>query len=150
MNSKVLFILLLIIAGVAVFGLTAKPKTEASLAVSASTQEGEQSDKLATVSKTMGVVSVDITPTSMEAGKEIVFDVVMNNHSVDLGYDYTQIAALTDDRGNTYKPTQWTGNSGGHHVRGQLIFSVLSDKPQQLTLTLNGVDNETADFSWEL
>ena len=150
MNSKIFFILILVIAGVAVFGLTAKPKTETSLAVSANAQEGEQFDKLATISKTMGVVSVDITPASMETGKEIAFDVVMNNHSVDLGYDYTQIATLTDGQGNTYKPTQWTGNSGGHHVRGQLIFPVLSGKPQQLTLTLNGVDNETADFSWEL
>lgn len=150
MNSKVFFILLLIIAGVAVFGLTAKPKTEASSAVVASAQEGEQTDKLATISKTMGVVSVDITPASMEAGKEIAFDVVMNNHSVDLDYDYTQIATLTDDQGNTHKPTQWTGNSGGHHVRGQLIFPSLSKTPQQLTLTLNGVDNETEDFSWEL
>lgn len=150
MNSKVFFILLLIIAGIAVFGLTAKPKTETSLAVSAKTQESEQSDKLATVSKTMGVVSVDITPASMEAGSELVFDVVMNNHSIDLGYDYTQIATLTDDQGDSYKPIEWIGNSSGHHVKGQLIFPVLPGKPKQLTLTLKGVDNETEDFNWQL
>ena len=118
------------------FGLTAKPKTETSLAESANAQEGEQSDKLATISKTMGVVSVEITPTLVEDDNAPVFDLVMNNHSIELSYDYTQIVTLTDDQGNTYKPTEWTGNSSGHHVNGKLIFPSLSSKPKQLTLTL--------------
>lgn len=150
MNSKIFFIILLVIAGAAVFGLTVKSETESSLAVSANVQENIQFDKLATISKTMGVVSVDITPASMEAGEEIVFDVVMNNHSVDLGYDYMQIATLTDAQGNTYKPKEWAGNSSGHHVSGRLIFPDMLNQVEKLTLTLNGVDNETADFSWEL
>lgn len=149
MNSKVFFVLLLMIAGFAVFGLTGN-KAETSLAPSASAQANEQPNQLATESKTMGVVSVEVTPISVKSGKEAVFDLVMNNHSVDLGYDYTKIVTLADDRGNTYKPTEWTGNTGGHHIRGQLVFPVMAANLKRVTLTLEGIDNETSDFSWEL
>lgn len=150
MNSKLFFILILVVAAVAVFGLTSKPKQESSMVASANIQDTAEPKLLTLQSKTMGVVSVEVTPTSVEMGKELVFDLTMNNHSIDLDYDYTQIASLTDDQGNTYQPTKWTGNSEGHHVSGQLIFPILSDKVKQLTLTLKGVDNETEDFNWQL
>lgn len=150
MNSRVFFILLLMIAGVAVFGMTSKPKAEAVPVASARSGADSASNPLNTESKTMGVVSVEVTPISIEPGEKVTFDLVMNNHSVDLGYDYTQIATLTDDHGNTYKPEEWTGNSGGHHVSGQLIFPALINEQKQLTLTLDGIDDQTDEFSWEL
>lgn len=149
MNSKLFFIFILVVAAVAVFGLTLKPKQKSSMAASANIQDIAE-PKLLTLHKTMGVVSVEVTPISVETGKELVFDLKMNNHSIDLDYDYTQIASLTDDQGNIYQPTKWTGNSEGHHVSGQLIFPILSDKVKQLTLTLKGVDNKTEDFNWQL
>lgn len=149
MNSKLFFIFILVVTAVAVLGLTLKPKQESSMAASANIQDIAE-PKLLTLHKTMGVVSVEVTPVSVEMGKELVFDLTMNNHSIDLDYDYAQIASLTDDQGNSYKPIQWTGNSSGHHVKGELIFPVLSDKVKQLTLTLKGVDNKTEDFNWQL
>ncbi len=150
MNSKLFFILLLMVAGVAVFGVAAKPSSEQQVLATTQTEESYESSTLVTQSKTMGVVSVDVTPAFTELENGLVFDIAMNNHSVDLDYDFTQIVTLTDEKGNTYKPSEWTGNVGGHHVSGQLIFTAVSSEAKQLTLTLSSVDNETTDFSWEL
>jgi len=151
MNSKIFFVLILIIAGVAVFGMMAKSKAEkAPQKVSANVQTGEQASKFAIQSKTMGAVEIEAKPVSLETGKDFVFEISINTHSVELNYDYTQIATLTDDLGNSYKPTKWTGGSSGHHVSGQLIFTPLTGNPKELTLTLSGVDNKTEDFNWQL
>lgn len=138
------------VAGVAVFGMTTKPSSEQQVLATTQTEESYESSTLVTQLETMGVVSVEVTPAFTELENGLVFDIAMNNHSVDLNYDFTQIATLTDEKGNTYKPNEWTGNVGGHHVSGQLIFTAVSREAKQLTLTLSGVDNETTDFSWEL
>jgi len=151
MNSKLFFILLLIVAGVAVFGLTAKSKTEKPpQVVSTNTQSNEQASKLTSQSKSLGAVEIEVKPVSFEREKDVVFEVSMNTHSVELNYDYTQIATLTDDLGNSYKPTKWTGGSSGHHLSGQLIFAPLTENPKELTLTLEGIDNKTESFNWQL
>jgi len=145
MNPKLFFIILLFLGGVIVFGLTARPSSP----VPPSTNS-PVTPSLQTQSKTMGVVTVEITPISVSPGKDLKFELDLNNHSVDLSYDYTKIATLTDDRENSYQPPQWTGNSSGHHVKGELIFPALPGIPKQLTLTLNGVDNKSAIFVWPL
>ncbi len=150
MNSKLFFILLLMVAGVAVFGMTTKPSSEQQVLATTQTEESYESSTLVTQLETMGFVSVEVTPAFTELENGLVFDIAMNNHSVDLNYDFTQIATLTDEKGNTYKPNEWTGNADGHHVSGQLIFTAVSSEIKQLSLTLSGVDNETTDFSWEL
>ncbi|MDP2685341.1 MAG: hypothetical protein Q8P20_10005, partial [bacterium] len=78
------------------------------------------------------------------------FELVMDNHSIDLSYDYTKIAVLTDNNGNPIYPSSWTGNSSGHHVEGKLIFPSFSKNPKELTLTLNEIDNKSETFSWKL
>ncbi|MDP2684535.1 MAG: hypothetical protein Q8P20_05795 [bacterium] len=133
MNSKIFFVILIILAGVIIFGTTLKPKNE-----------------LLTQNKTMGVVDVKITPVSVDNNKELVFELVMDNHSIDLSYDYTKIAVLTDNNDNSIYPSSWTGNSSGHHVEGKLLFPSFSKNPKELTLTLNGVDNKIEAFNWKL
>ncbi|MBU0978552.1 hypothetical protein KKF92_01850 [Patescibacteria group bacterium] len=150
MNSKLFFVILLVFAGAVVFGLTAKPKQGLSTTASPNTQTGTQLSGLSPQTKTMGLVEVEVTPASVTLGKDIVFDVVMNNHSVDLGYDYIRIATLTDDQGNTYKPSEWKRATGGHHIKGELIFPPFSKQPKELTVTFDGVDNKSEIFIWQL
>lgn len=149
MNTKTTFLLFLIITGVGIFSFSrvsqSKPVTALAESIPTSPTQPLLSQFI-----TMGQVDVEVTPLLSADLTAPVFELVMNTHSVELAYDYLQLATLTDDQGNSYKPTKWTGNTSGHHVSGQLIFPELSTKPEQLTLTLSGVDNESADFSWSL
>ena len=69
-------------------------------------------------------------------------------HSVDLGFDWTKIVTLKDDLGSEYKAMDWTGESGGHHISGELIFEELKAESREVTLTVTGVDGVTESFSW--
>ena len=150
MNSKIFFIILLVLAGAVVFGLTTKPKHKLATTTSARTESSNQASTIAPQTKTMGAVEVEITPVSVVSGKDVVFELFLDTHSVELNYDYTQIAVLTDDRGNSYQPTQWTGGRSGHHLEGKLIFAPFPGNQKQLTLTLEGIDNKTENFIWQL
>ncbi len=148
MNSKIFFVILLLLAGVVVFGMASKTKPTVASSTTPSEQTTSQTSQIASQTKTMGVVEVEITPVTIDQGKQAVFDVALNNHSVDLNYDYTKIALLTDDAGNTYQPVKWDGNSGGHHVRGQLTFEPLHEQSGSLTLSLSGIDNQNGSFTF--
>ncbi len=151
MNSKMFFFFLLILGGAIIFGFTVKKnKPQPEKAVSVEGVNTQQISRLQTQTKAMGVVEVEVTPVSVEPGKAMVFELVMNNHSVDLDYDYTKIVTLSDNQGNVLKPNQWTGNTSGHHISGELKFAPLSERPKELTLTLDGVDNKTETFHWQL
>jgi len=150
MNSKIFFIILLILAGAVIFGLTVKPKQKLTPTTSAKTESSVQSSALPPQAKTMGAVEVEITPLSVASGKDVIMELSLNTHSVELNYDYTQIATLTDDRGNSYTPTKWTGGKSGHHLKGNLVFAALAQNQEELTLTLDGVDNKVETFTWQL
>lgn len=150
MNSKIIFAILLVIAGVAIFGLSASQKQEISATTSPKIETRIQNSGLLSQTKTMGAVEVEVKPVSVTPGKEIVLDVSMNTHSVELNYNYTQISTLTDEQGHVYKPIKWTGGNSGHHLKGELVFSALSQNQRELTLTLKGVDNKSESFSWQL
>ena len=150
MNSRAFFFILLILGGVIIFGLTVKPKQELSEIISQNTEENVGTIGLSPQTKTMGAVEVTITPISVASGKDVIFELSLNTHSVELNYDYTQIATLTDDRGNSYQPTEWTGGSSGHHLEGKLLFPSFPENPKQLTLTFDGIDNKSEAFTWQL
>lgn len=150
MNSKTFFFILLILGGAVVFGLTVESKQESSSTVLPNTVEDLETIGLSSRTKTMGAVDVEIIPISIDPAEEVVFDLSLNTHSVELNYDYTKIVTLTDDQGNTYKPIQWTGDTGGHHLNGKLVFPSFSKQAKELTLTLNGVDNKIEVFNWKL
>lgn len=150
MNTKMFFVILLVIAGAVIFGLSAKPKQEISAATSSKIETSEQVAAQSSQTKSMGAVEVEVTPKTIESGKDIVFQISLNTHSVELDYDYTKIATLADEQGNTYKTTTWTGGNSGHHLEGELVFAALSQSPKELTLTLEGIDNKSETFIWKL
>ncbi len=97
-------------------------------------------------------MTVDVTPTVLDAGKPLAFDIAMNTHSVDLGDDLTKIAILRDDAGKEYKPTAWDGpDGGGHHRSGTLQFPALSTKPRYVELVIKGLAQVPERvFRWNL
>ena len=150
MNSKYFFIILLLLAGAVIFGFGAKKKQGSSIDRSPNQSNNTTLSTLTPQNKTMGVVEVTLTPENVEPGEEIVFDLAMNNHSIDLDYDYIKIVTLLDDQENEYKPSEWTGNTSGHHVSGKLKFSPIQTQTSSITLKIDGVDNQKETFEWKL
>ncbi len=62
----------------------------------------------------------------------MVFDVVMDTHSVDLdAYDLSQLSVLMADDGHEAASLSWDAPKGGHHRQGKLTFRdmALDGKP---------------------
>lgn len=99
-------------------------------------------------------VTVVVTPLNLEdkSAATLDFDVAMDTHSVDLGYDLTTIATLSTDTGEEVPPIKWDGPAGGgHHREGALSFPQLKQRGQTLTLTLRGIaDVPERTFTWKV
>lgn len=87
----------------------------------------------------------------------VVFDIVMDTHSVELdGYDLARLAVLRTDRGNELTPLAWEAPKGGHHRTGTLSFEGASARTElagasYLELVIRdvgGVPERT--FHWDL
>ena len=75
---------------------------------------------------------------------------MLNTHSVELDYDYSQIASLIDDQGNSYRVVSWNGGRSGHHLEGKLNFEALRENINKVTLILSGIDNQTHNLTWDI
>lgn len=115
-------------------------------------ENSEQSDSeiLQSQSKPMGAVEVEVTPSKLEPGKEMVFELSFNTHSVDLSYDFTKLIRAEDESGNVYGVTDWTGGNGGHHLRGTVELEALSNDAKKVILIVKGIDDAEAEYEWEL
>ncbi len=111
-----------------------------------------ESSAFKTKSNSGGSVDVDVTPTALEIGQPIAFDIAMNTHSVDLSDNMTKITLLRDDAGKEYKPTAWEGGeAGGHHREGTLKFAPLAGKPKYVELVIKGLAKVPERvFKWDL
>ena len=99
-----------------------------------------------------GSVTFAVKPLNLGSGATTLdFDVAMNTHSVDLGFDLKSMSVLKTDTGVEIAPSAYKGGSG-HHVEGKLSFS--TDKlagAKTLSLILKnvaGVAERT--FTWNL
>lgn len=100
--------------------------------------------------QSLGNVSVSIVPQELALGKEARFQVTFDTHSVNLDYDFAQLAKLQDSQGNTWQATAWEGDRGGHHLQGVLAFPTLSTEANTVKLTLSGIDETSASFTWQI
>ena len=100
------------------------------------------------------MVTVEVTPLNLsdQSAATLDFKIALNTHSVDLGYDLTQIATLSNDAGEKVQPTQWDGpTGGGHHRAGPLSFPEFKNRGQAWTLTLRGIaDVPERAFTWKV
>ena len=145
---------------------TAEPSNQSEPAISepttvptqemVATQEVEVPSDL-TKSDAQGAVTVEITPTNLKnPGDAVIFEVLMDTHSVDLSMDLAQLAVLSTDTGKTVQATLWDAPRGGHHVEGKLSFpstkdgSDLLDGAKSVTITITNVDAPTRTFTWSI
>jgi hypothetical protein len=72
-----------------------------------------------------GQVTIEVTPLTL-SDDVWEFNVALNTHSVDLGFDLTEVGALRCDQGQEFEATAWDGSGpGGHHRSGVLKFAAL-------------------------
>lgn len=148
------FAVVLLVIGVGVFitivsnpGDNAAPIIDAPSLSTTIESRAESLDK----SGTMGAVTVDVQPKQLESGVgDVVFSVAFNTHSVELDFDFTKIISLEDNLGNSYSAREWTGNSGWHHVNGDIIFPSIDVVATYVTLTITTIEGQTLQFSWDV
>lgn|SRR3989344_5841516 len=97
-----------------------------------------------------GEIIVGVMPVSLESGKEVKFEVIIDTHSKELDFDLLKLAVLNDGEGNSLKPLSWNGGSGGHHLKGELIFPKISGGTKAVKLTIAAIEGIDRKFKWNL
>ena len=97
--------------------------------------------------------SVVIKVTPIELGTDSglwKFDIVFDTHSGSLDHDMMKVAAMIDDKGNSYSPIAWEGSGpGGHHREGVLIFNAILPPPEYVELKIKDVGGVSErSFKW--
>lgn len=108
-------------------------------------------------SDAQGAVEFVVTPLNLgAAGATLDFDISMNTHSVDLGWNLAAQSVLATDTGLEVTGQSWPVGSG-HHYEGTLTFPAttaggasLLDGAGRLTLTIRDTDVPQRVFTWEL
>lgn len=96
-------------------------------------------------------VKVDVIPKQLGVDfQKNIFEVNLNTHSVDLSYDFINVITLKDDLGNVYESLEWTGNSGWHHVSGDIIFPQINKSAQNIILEIKNINGIDHQFSWQI
>ena len=104
-----------------------------------------------------GVIIVEVAPSIMDAAAEqIVFEVSLNTHSIDLNMDLAALSTLETDTGLRVPAASWDAPRGGHHVSGQLVFpsrldnALVLEGARHVTLTITDLDAPIRIFGWDL
>lgn len=142
--------------GTALKSIESNPVTPTEVAYAEQPSTPDKSQGL-TRSDTQGAVTFEVTPDNLgNPGNELVFEISMNTHSIDLSMDLATLATLTTDSGNTVQASLWDAPLGGHHVSGKLSFPVnmdgnsLFDGATKLSLIIKDVDAPQRVFTWDL
>jgi len=157
---------LIILTGMSVAACSSPATEQVVLDQPAPSGEGQPGQSAAAIAPTwdqatqvdeQGAVVVEATPLNLNLqDSTMVFEIVLNTHSVDLSMDLAQLAILTTDAGLTVKATKWDAPRGGHHVTGKLLFpftidgkSIL-DGTNSITLQIRDVDSSLREFVWRM
>jgi len=99
-----------------------------------------------------GEVDVKVTPLVLKAGEKPQFEIEFNTHSVELDFDISQIASLTDEDGNSDTSSTWEGSPpGGHHREGTLTFPTPLIQTKSVNLTIRDISGVSKrEFTWQL
>ena len=96
-------------------------------------------------------VTIKVTPKIIGVKlQENIFELSLNTHSVDLAYDFQKIIVLRDNLGNIYKASDWTGGRGGHHLKGEIIFSEIDKDAKTIEMEVNEVGGVKRIFHWDI
>jgi len=128
---------------------TAVPSATAQAAVEPA--EGE------TRTDEQGAVVFTATPLNVDAvGDTLDFEVTMNTHSIDVGWDLAARSVLRTDTGVEVQAVSWPIGSG-HHYSGTISFpgrtaegASILEGASGLTLLIRDTDVPERVFIWEL
>jgi len=99
-----------------------------------------------------GAVTFEVTLLGMDGASDTLdFEVAMNTHSVELGFDLAKLAVLRTDTGAKVAPSAYRGGSG-HHVTGLLSFPAgqLADASTLKLLIRDVAGVAEREFVWQL
>ncbi|PKN98423.1 MAG: hypothetical protein CVU42_11980 [Chloroflexi bacterium HGW-Chloroflexi-4] len=109
-----------------------------------------------TQTDSQGSITVEITPENLnQVGDTLIFNVILDTHSIDLSMDLAPLTSLTTDTGIVIQASTWDATRGGHHVSGKLIFKTTDDGKYLLTdvksftITIKDLDVPSRQFSWQ-
>lgn len=168
MKKTNLILSLIIISAVIVFGIYFINKTESSETVGtgkpvgaqvkgSSEEQGdsnvEEIEDLLTKKDSQGAVTVQVSLLPEESNRnQLVFQIAMNTHSVDLSqYDLARLADISIGGEAQNQNFEWESlNNDSHHIMGILTWKEeLEEIPENLTLIIKDIDQITSrTFSW--
>jgi hypothetical protein len=106
---------------------------------------------LDTLVDNQNAITVEATPLGFNPDEELMIDIKMDTHSVDLNYKMAAISILEDSKGNTYNALKWDGSPpGGHHRSGTLSFPPVEGSTNYLKLTIPDINGADRVFTWNL
>lgn len=99
-----------------------------------------------------GNVTVQVIPRQLKSGGPVIFEIVMDTHSVDLAGDMLALVELRDERGNALRPVAWDGTGGGgHHRAGMIRFDALPAGARTVSLVVKNIAGVTERvFAWDV
>ncbi len=165
MNTRgpVLIAVGLVLAGCAGLGANnpsdqgAATRTAVPSATAPAAPAGGAPADLSTRTDDQGAVVFTATPLNLDgSGDTLDFDVTMNTHSVDVGWDLAARSVLRTDAGVEVQAVSWPVGSG-HHYGGTLSFPASTPEgvpvlqgASVLTLVIRDTDVPERVFTWNL
>lgn len=114
-------------------------------------QPAHSDSALKTLSDERDGVEIVIKPRSLAPDEPFVVAVSFDTHVVELDFDIGGIAALSDDRGRSYRLVSQEGDPpGGHHRSVVLMFQPIRADARRIELVLRGIAGTDRVYAWEL
>lgn len=155
MNSKkltIFLIILFVITGIFMFIIFDNKKINHPVLINNSSINTNSSRETSLESRTDNQLAVTVTVTPKDVSlqsKEWSFDIIMDNHVIELNQDLVKNTVLIDNQGKVYKPLRWEGaGAGGHHREGTLFFESIIPNPKSFKLKISGVGDVVRSFVW--
>ncbi|OGH15662.1 MAG: hypothetical protein A3C22_00105 [Candidatus Levybacteria bacterium RIFCSPHIGHO2_02_FULL_37_10] len=152
-NIKILFLIILGIAmGFLVFtiGKNNQKNSLTDKQVQSVQKVGKESSGYAKQEAQNAEVAVEVIPLKLSSEENTEFDISLSTHSVNLDKSLKEISVLEDDKGNIYNPISWSGEIGGHHAKGNLVFPPFSKDAKSIKLTIEQIGKADRIFNWVL
>ena len=131
----------------------AKPQPNKISTTSTEQPTGAQQGQWETKTDDQPPVSISVTPVELGRDADLwKFDIILDTHSGSLDQDLMEVATLSDDNGNTYRPTAWEGpGPGGHHREGALVFNVVQPMSQFIEIKIRDIGGILErSFKWDI
>lgn len=94
-------------------------------------------------------ISITAAPIDFSFGQPVQFKITLDTHQGDLNFNLAEISVLIDDRNNQYRPKEWQGGTGGHHLSGTLIFPAVKEA-KWIKLIIKNIGAKEVEFLWNL